>query len=102
MVSGIRNVYSLIVLWYTICPRSRLNSESRGEGLVAVPARDLRPLFTERTAARVRPGVAMTRADRSPTLILDNDAIRLLRDGIPCPPNSTAGPARNQSLSHLE
>lgn len=43
---------------------------------------DLRPLFDERTAADVKPGLAMTPVPVQPRLILDQDALGLLRDGL--------------------
>lgn len=52
----------------------------RKNGLVTTE--DLRPLFTERSTARVHPGLAMHRLDDVPRLTLDSDAIDLLRDGL--------------------
>ncbi|GAA2396437.1 hypothetical protein [Dactylosporangium salmoneum] len=43
---------------------------------------DLRPLFTERSAAQVRPGLAMVPVAEAPRLALDADAAGLLRDGL--------------------
>lgn len=43
---------------------------------------DLRPLFTERTAAKTRPGRLMTGVAAPPRLVLDTDALGLLRDGL--------------------
>jgi hypothetical protein len=47
-----------------------------------VPIEDLRPLFTERSAANVHPALAMLPVDRKPGLTLDLDTIGLLRDGL--------------------
>jgi len=43
---------------------------------------DLRPLFTERSAAKVQPALAMSPAHQAPRLVLDADTIGLLRDGL--------------------
>jgi hypothetical protein len=47
-----------------------------------MPAADLRPLFNERSAAHVHPGLAMHRLNEAPRLTLDPDTIGLLRDGL--------------------
>ena len=43
---------------------------------------DLRPLFTERMAAKVHPAQTLRPVDEEPRLILDADALGLLRDGL--------------------
>ena len=43
---------------------------------------DLRPLFTERSAARVHPALAMHTLGEAPQLTLDSDTVELLRDGL--------------------
>lgn len=45
-------------------------------------APDLRPCFTAQTAAHVHPGLTMKLAATPPSLVLDRDAIGLLRDGL--------------------
>jgi hypothetical protein len=47
-----------------------------------MPIDDLRPLFTERSAARVRPALALSPVGRAPQLVLDADTTGLLRDGL--------------------
>lgn len=47
-----------------------------------MPIENLRPLFTERSAAKVRPGLAMSPAGTASRLVLDADAVRLLWDGL--------------------
>jgi hypothetical protein len=47
-----------------------------------MPADDLRPLFTERSAAKVRPGLDMSGVGAAPGLVLEADAVGLLRDGL--------------------
>jgi hypothetical protein len=47
-----------------------------------MPAPDLRPLFTGDTAAKVHRGLAMTLAPTQSSLVLDHDALSLLRDGL--------------------
>ena len=45
-------------------------------------APDLRPLFNERTAAHVKPGLAMMPVPTQPQLVLDRDALDVLREGL--------------------
>ncbi len=45
-------------------------------------AEDLRPLFTERSAAKVHAGLAMQSVADAPRLKLDPDTVGLLRDGL--------------------
>ncbi|MET7419946.1 hypothetical protein [Dactylosporangium sp. NPDC005555] len=47
-----------------------------------VPAEDLRPLFTERSAAKVHPALALHLTGHVPRLTLDADTVGLLRDGL--------------------
>jgi hypothetical protein len=56
--------------------------EFRGWKNAGVPIEDLRPVFTERSAAQVHPALAMQAVDQKPGLALDLDTIGLLRDGL--------------------
>jgi hypothetical protein len=47
-----------------------------------MPVEDLRPLFTELSAARVHPALAMRPVRRKPGISLDSDTIGLLHDGL--------------------